>query len=412
MEAPDPAAPVADAFPSAQAPWHISDVFGAFQQHVSRQPHRTVLYLQQGEISYQQLFDSVQLLRKQLRKHGVIRQPVGIWTEDPLTAYAGILAVLAEGGFYVPLNHKFPSDRNAAVVRASGLRLVITDASSASLQSLQQQVDIQSIVLKGASGDIEQVPEHIPAQDSDIAYLLFTSGSTGVPKGVPVTHGALRHFLSTVTHPAEWQVGPSDIFLQQFELTFDLSVYSFLTPMVLGAACAPVPSSGVGYLQLLDTLERYAVTVALMVPSALAYLRPYFDEIELPQLRYSLFCGEALPLELATAWAARVPQAQVENVYGPTEATIFCTRYVLPQRGPIHAEHGVVPIGRPMRGVPVLLLDGDSPAAEGELALGGPQVTPGYWHNPEKNAEAFVTVAQQRYYRTGDRCGSSAAGLR
>ena len=389
----------------------LADVYAAWAARAAAEPARSALLLPEGPVSYGTLQQRVDRIRAALAPLSVRRQAVGIGTADPLTAYSGILAVLAEGGYYVPLNHRFPPERNRAVMAASGLRQVVASAGDGDVRALGQELGLNIVLPEGLP---EASPEPMPAEvpeEEDLAYLLFTSGSTGVPKGVPIPHRALRHFLRTVTDPELWAVGPEDVFLQPFELTFDLSVYSFMAPMVLGAACAPVPGGGVGYLQLLDTLERHGVTVALMVPSALAYLRAYFEEIELPALRYSLFCGEALPADLATAWAARVPQAQVENVYGPTEATIFCTRYVLPAGGPADTPHGVVPIGAPMPGVEALLLDAvGHPAEEGELCLGGPQVTPGYWRNPEKNAEAFVTVGGRRYYRTGDRCQRAGGG--
>ena len=389
----------------------IDNVWKAFAQQAREQPERPALLLAEGALSYGELAERVGRYRAALTPLAPAGQPVGVWTEPPLSAYPALLAAMAERAPYVPINARFPLERNLAVVEESGLRHILSETQPPELQALIARCEgrVQRI---GPHADAMPmlVPAITPEKD-ELAYLLFTSGSTGRPKGVPITHRALRHFLSTVTDPADWSVGPSDVFLQMFELTFDLSVYSFFTPMVLGAACAPVPSGGVQYLQMLDTLERHGVTVALMVPSALAYLKPYFDEIELPALRYSLFCGEALPDSLAAAWAARLPQAQIENVYGPTEATIFCTRYVYGSGSTAEALNGVVPIGQPMRGVDTLLLaDSGAPADEGELVLGGPQVTPGYWQNPAKNAEAFVIVGGQHYYRTGDRCRRSPSG--
>ncbi len=389
----------------------IDDVWKAFARQVARQPERKALLLPEGPLSYGELADRVGRYRATLATLAPAGKPVGVWTEPPTSAYPALLAAMAERAPYVPINARFPLERNLAVIEASGLRYILADGEPPELSSL----------LDRCGGRVQRIGPHAdptpilpPAQapaDDELAYLLFTSGSTGQPKGVPITHRALRHFLCSVTDPAEWSVGPDDVFLQMFELTFDLSVYSFFTPMVLGAACAPVPSGGVQYLQMLDNLERHGVTVALMVPSALAYLKPYFDEIDLPALRYSLFCGEALPDSLAAAWSARLPQAQVENVYGPTEATIFCTRYVYHAGSSAEALNGVVPIGQAMRGVDTLLLtDTGALADEGELILGGPQVTPGYWHNPTKNAEAFVDVEGRRYYRTGDRCRCSPTG--
>jgi non-ribosomal peptide synthetase component F len=191
-----------------------------------------------------------------------------------------------------------------------------------------------------------------------------------------------------------------------FELTFDLSVFSFLVPLSVGASFYPLPRKGIAYLEVADILETREITVALMVPSVINYLKPYFGEITLPKMKYSLFCGEALYHETLSSWANCVPSAKIENLYGPTEATIFCLRYEW-QRGELpHPQgKGIVPIGRPMEGMDAFKMNENSLDEEGELCLSGGQVTLGYWNNPSKTAEAFGTTdSGKKYYRTGDLC--------
>jgi acyl-CoA synthetase (AMP-forming)/AMP-acid ligase II len=129
-----------------------------------------------------------------------------------------------------------------------------------------------------------------------------------------------------------------------------------------------------------------------------------------PTLRWSLFCGEPLPVEVARAWADAAPRSVVENLYGPTELTIACTAYRWnPETSPKEAEQAIVPIGDPLRGMDVLVagdtLEEVGPGDDGELLLAGPQVTLGYWHDPELTAKSFVTPpgCEVVYYRTGDR---------
>jgi acyl-CoA synthetase (AMP-forming)/AMP-acid ligase II len=136
-----------------------------------------------------------------------------------------------------------------------------------------------------------------------------------------------------------------------------------------------------------------------------------------PSLRWSLFCGEALPAELAAAWAEAAPQSVVENLYGPTELTIACTLYRWdPQASPAESLAGLVPIGAPYPGMSTLIVDADlqevEVGADGELLLAGPQVTPGYWHDPEKTAAAFVVPPgrSELHYRTGDLVRRPPAG--
>src|SRR5262249_52077554 len=184
----------------------------------------------------------------------------------------------------------------------------------------------------------------------------------------------------------------NDRFLQMFELTFDLSVFSFLVPLSVGASFYPLPQKGMAYLEVADILETQEISVALMVPSVISYLRPYFGEISLPRVRYSLFCGEALYHETLSAWAECVRNAKIENLYGPTEATIFCLRYEWQPGEPAHPQgQGIVPIGRPMEGMSAFLAKEDTSYEEGELCLSGEQVTLAYWNDPSKSAVSFGT---------------------
>jgi acyl-CoA synthetase (AMP-forming)/AMP-acid ligase II len=159
-------------------------------------------------------------------------------------------------------------------------------------------------------------------------------------------------------------------------------------------------------------MDEHQLTIALMVPSMLNFLRPYFNEIDCPKMRYSLFCGEALHLDILEEWAACVPNARIDNVYGPTENTIFCTYYTYNRTGNNPHQNGILTIGKSMcNSTCTVMNESDQPAAAnivGELCLAGEQLTPGYLNNPELNANAFFSAntseSSTRYYRSGDLC--------
>ncbi len=329
-------------------------------------------------------------------------------TQDTFT-YAAILAILASGRAYVPLNPHNPVQRNGSCLTQADVGALFQTGLETEISQwvLKQRLPTKIVNLRVISpSQSERMP--VPVRETDMAYLLFTSGSTGDPKGVPIYHGNLRRFMQALLSEMDFEFRQTDRFLQMFDLTFDLSIMSFAAPLALGAACHVVTVSGVGFLDVAKTLQRGKITVALMVPSVLSFLESYLDEIDLPDMRYSLFCGEALPALLAEKWNRCIPLARMFNVYGPTEATIFCSSYEF--KAPLNSSdeyQGVVSIGVPMPGTVFSLINENGecvpPGEKGELVISGGQVTDQYWRNPEKTHAAFtVRSGEAPAYRTGD----------
>lgn len=378
-------------------------------------PDRPALVAADGACSYRELEGMVGGIAAQLRARRAGGR-IGVLTGDDLGTYASILAVLAIGAAYVPLNRKNPVARNALIVAQAELDLVLASRPSNILEELGRSV-ARPIDTLHATDIAPRTPLQWaePAPD-DVAYLFFTSGTTGVPKGVPIRHRNLNAFAAAVLEDPSYGFAPDDRFLQMFELTFDLSVMSFLAPLALGASCHVVPDVGIASLEIARLLEERRITVALMVPSVLSYLRRYLDELRFPALRHSLFCGEALAHSLTAAWSRCVPAAQIRNVYGPTEATIFCTEFPWDERSSAEqSSNDVVPIGRPLAGTSLRIADdrGLAVAAgtQGELWLLGTQVATGYWQDPIRSQASFVDAGTEGLaYRTGDLAVVNAAG--
>ena len=159
-------------------------------------------------------------------------------------------------------------------------------------------------------------------------------------------------------------------------------------------------------------MDEKELTVALMVPSILNYLRPYFDEIDCPKMKYSLFCGEALHSEIVKEWSNCIPNARIDNVYGPTENTIFCTSYTFNRNKKNDSLNGILSIGNPMpNNTTVIFNEENKPTSfneTGELCLAGSQLTPGYFNNEPLNEKSFFTTIyngiNSKFYRSGDLC--------
>ncbi len=355
--------------------------------------------------NYAYLKRRVAAIRKALSK--VERKNIGLVANDDINTYASILALWMEGKCYVPLHPGQPLDRCLDIIEQVGITTIL-DSSENTRYTNHEIINTATLT------DETEMAQPVKTSDESLAYILFTSGSTGRPKGVPITRGNVASFTAAVADMGI-KLTNTDRCLQMFDLTFDLSVQSYLLPLMAGACVYTVPYNLIKYQGVFRLLDEYNLTAALMVPSVIHCLRPYMDEIEAKDMRYSLFCGEALNLDDLKAWEQCVPNAMLWNVYGPTECTIYCTTYKLNTSGEIKHVNGNVGIGKAMRGVEAIVMNDDgTPCAvgeTGELCLAGGQLTPGYWKNEEKNKEAFfIGKNGTRYYRTGDICKADADG--
>lgn len=392
-----------------------------FGQAVARNPHAPALWVQGATYSYRELQRPVEGLRALLREYSLpAHEPVAIFAARSLTAYAAVLACAAEGHTWVPLNPAFPAARNLRMWQLCGARAVIlgkeaqqqwravaSEFNAGHVLALADTVDddIGAIGVP-ACDDVEPLE---PAEEDYPAYLLFTSGTTGTPKGIPVAASCLQAYLANFAQLYPLPTGLR--FSQMFDLTFDLSVHDMFVCWHNGG-CLVVPTDA-DLLMPLQFVRRHQIQIWFSVPSMASIakqsglLRPGV----LPSLQYAFFCGEALPVGSALAWMAAAPDAVVANLYGPTEATIAITAYTLQRDDSDWQQLSVVPIGFPYPGqlAKVVADNGEEATAgeSGELWLAGSQLTSGYLADPEKSAAVFVQkefpgCAQTRWYRTGD----------
>ncbi|MGG5818515.1 amino acid adenylation domain-containing protein [Falsiroseomonas sp. HW251] len=397
----------------------------------ARWPRRTALFVQGTAIAYDELFDRAARLSGAIAATAGPARRCAILGARSLTAFTGVLGALLARCAYVPLNPRHPPDRIAGVLRQAGAAVVVVDeAAMPAARALAEASPRQplTLVMPDATAapdwaarlphrvltraDLSAPGAPLAAAPSDAAYLLFTSGSTGEPKGVEVRHRNLVAYLRAAA--ARYAPGPEDRFSQFFELGFDLSAHDMFLCWTAGAALHCPPAEVL--MAPRDFARRHELSFWFSVPSTASFmerlrlLRPG----DFPALRWALFCGEALPTRLAHRFAEAAPNATVENLYGPTEATIAITAWRLP-RDPAGLPGGlpdIAPIGEPLPGARAVVLGPDgreaAPGEAGELCLGGAQVTDGYLARPALTAERFAPpavadAAGTRWYRTGDR---------
>lgn len=331
----------------------------------------------------------------------------GIATQNCPETYAAIISCWLSGKAYVPINPSYPLERLINICREAGISSVIYNSEKGDLNHLKST----GIELINTQGINEPLLNFSAAEAAKTAYILFTSGTTGKPKGVPITFGNIQAF-SEAFEDLGYELSAEDRFLQMFELTFDLSVMCFTIPLMLGASFYTLPEDMIRTMGLYSVLEGENITFSLMVPSAIKLLRPYFEDIHLPELRYSQFCGEALKSDILKDWSRCIPNARIDNVYGPTEATIYCTyKTVNPTNPESDSYNGVINIGKAMKNTRLMVLseEFDQPDNSGELCIAGPQVTSGYINNEELNKLQFLNFKGDFFYKTGDLVKFNAA---
>jgi amino acid adenylation domain-containing protein len=257
-----------------------------------------------------------------------------------------------------------------------------------------------------------------PVLLDEVAYLLFTSGTTGRPKGVAVSHRNVLHYVAAIQ--TRYGLTGDDRCSQTFDQTFDLAVHDLFVSWSAGACVYAMQP--IELLAPVRFVQKHGLTVWFSVPSAavLAAQKGMLKPGSMPSLRHSLFCGEPLLDGTAQRWQAAAPNSALDNLYGPTELTIACFAYRwTAQRSPGEAYNGIVPIGRPLSGLGAVVVDDRMAAVPegdaGELLVCGPQTSPGYWQDPERTAERFVDLAVSptqtfRFYRTGDRVRRTTNG--
>jgi amino acid adenylation domain-containing protein len=346
-------------------------------------------------------------------------------------AIASMLAVLKADCSYTPLDPQNPATRIARVLGALECRVVLAVASTGELllNALQQvreaglpvpvvgmlesEIDPRSCGARFGLDDLGCLSAEPPDQrnGSDAAaHILFTSGSTGVPKGVVITHANVIHFVNWAVR--RFGLGPTDRLSGHSPLHFDLSTFDIYGTMAAGATLYPIPpEANLLPHKLALLIEDAGLTQWFSVPSILNHMAK-LDVVRdgaFPSLRRLLWCGERFPTSGLMYWMRRLPHVEFTNLYGPTETTIASSFYRVPACPENEREE--IPIGEGCDGEELLVLDADlrplPPGKIGDLYIRGPGLSPGYWRDPERTAAAFISnpfgdEPGDCLYRTGD----------
>ncbi len=389
----------------------------AFAAGAAEHPEAIAVSGSAGDLGYRELLDLSGALASRLVGCGVGPEDgVGVLMGRDAAVVTASLAALRAGGAYVPLDPRWPAERLTGVAEVAGLRALVVDQAARDLPWVHQlDSGLPVVTVDGAgrvldAGNVEPGPLPVVGGGGRLAYVMFTSGSTGLPKGVGVTHGD----VTALTADRTWRDGAADAVLMHSAYVFDASTFEIWAPLLNGGRVVVAPDGPLEPAVLRDLVVRHGVRTAFLT-TALFNVIAETDPGALGLLRLAATGGETAAPGVLQRLATAYPDTAIVNVYGPTESTTFATaHHVRPDDVP----GGVPPIGRPLDGVRAYVLDAALrqvlPGAEGELYVAGPGVARGYLGRAATTATRFVADpfagTGARMYRTGDLVRRDAEG--
>lgn len=378
-----------------------------------RLPDKTAFADERKEITFGQLRSQAMALATYMIRNNLFKKPVVIYLEKGVDVLVSFMGAAYSCNFYSPIDVDMPASRVNKILEVLQPSLVVT---SGKLRPVFEQFDYKGDYLLFEEAIVGPVDEQVieaarnKGIDTDLLYVLFTSGSTGVPKGVTINHRSVIDYIDWVTETFE--ITEADSFGNQAPFYFDNSILDIYSTIKSGATTYIIPKNLFAQpVPLLEYLKEKKINTIFWVPSALIVVAKLkaFHNVDLSDtLRRVLFCGEVMPNKQLNTWRRFLPDVQYANLYGPTEITDACTYYIVDRE---FTDDEPLPIGVPMANTDIIVLnDRNEPVTGdeiGELCVRGTSLSMGYYNNPEKTKEAFVQNPLNPYvpeiiYRTGD----------
>jgi D-alanine--poly(phosphoribitol) ligase subunit 1 len=323
-----------------------------------------------------------------LERLGEDRAPVAVLGHREPEMLIAFIGVAKSGRPYIPIDTALPQERINHILAIAKPTLVLTPHDIANLSELGKSAPPRRL------------------QPGDTFYIIFTSGSSGTPKGITITLSCLEHFIGWMLREQKF-IESGEIFLNQAPFSFDLSVMDLYCSLVTGGTLLSISRDLLASPKLLyRALANSNITTWISTPSfvEMCLVERKFNRALLQRVRRFLFCGEILLPQTARLLLDRFPGADVWNMYGPTEATVATTSVRIDRD--ILEKYPALPVGRPMSGTEVFVTDENRkilpPGSRGEIVIKGPNVSPAYLARPDLTAARFFREGNQRAYRTGD----------